>query len=370
MAATGMPLTLLSTTLYPNALCNDGTPAGYYYQSGVNDVWVVHQQGGGWCYDEASCLARPPSLTSSSHWAATLSVDGLFAATDPRLAGAHLVYAPYCSSDAWVGGVGEADVPFKFNFRGRSIVDAIFADLAATRGLGAAPGTTVLYSGCSAGARGVLFNLGHVGQLMAAPPFAPNVARFGGLLDSAFWIDQQPLLPNITSFAAQAQGVYSLMNVSGLLAPSCTAAFPRQEGWRCLMGQYAVPYLAGVPYLLFAFQYDLFQLQSDEGVQVPTTPPQLAYAQAFRTALRAAAAADVPPADNTTAMLPACFLHCNTETPLFATLAVNGTTLQDALVSWLFQTGVVPVVVEDNCAGFNCGEGCPAPLQRTSAAHA
>jgi hypothetical protein len=361
-AATDMPLAMLPLASYPDAVCNDGSPAGFYYRPSntSSNVWVVHQQGGGWCWDEPSCLARPPSLTGSSAWPQTLSVDGLFAANASALATAHLVYAPYCSSDAWVGNVSAHDVPFNFSFRGRAIIAAIFQHLAVTYGLGTAPGTTVLYSGCSAGARGVLFNLGYIGAMLEAA-HGGNIARYGGLLDSAFWIDMQPLLPNITSFAAQTQAVFQLLNLSlpGALDAACMAATsPGGNGWKCLMGEYAVPFLLQ-PYLLFAYQYDSFQLSSDEGVPVPTSPPQLSYAETFRSALRAAAAADVPGGSNTTVLLPACYFHCATESPLFASLAVNGVTLQNATLSWLFQTGAAPPFVQDDCAGLNCGAGCP-----------
>merc|ERR1719162_843072 len=44
-----------------NARCLDGTPALYYHRKGTGsgaNKWFLSQQGGGWCYTEASCVSR------------------------------------------------------------------------------------------------------------------------------------------------------------------------------------------------------------------------------------------------------------------------------------------------------------------------
>ena len=45
--------------------CNDGTSGGYYFRPATEDAtaaekstWIFHQQGGGWCWDDISCLRR------------------------------------------------------------------------------------------------------------------------------------------------------------------------------------------------------------------------------------------------------------------------------------------------------------------------
>jgi O-palmitoleoyl-L-serine hydrolase len=354
---------------HPLAVCNDGTPAGYYFSpspSGSAD-WVVHQQGGGWCFDAASCRERSPSLTSSKAWAPAVTVGGLFAAADPRLAAANLVYAPYCSSDAWAGHIGAADVPFGFHFRGADIVDAIVADLAAARGLGAAAHTTILYSGCSAGARGVLFNLDRVAAVVASAVPPGHLAAYGGLLDSAFWVDLTPANASVVPFRAQAADVLAMANVS--VPRACAAAYPPPDTWKCLMGATAVPFLTS-PYLLHAYQYDRFQLTSDLGVPgsavTNATPAERVYDELFRSATRSAALADTitPAQPGTAAVLPACYKHCATEDPGFASITVgsSGVSLETAVAAWMYGEGAAttPRFVMDDCAGFNCGATCPA----------
>jgi hypothetical protein len=47
---------------YPDAVCNDGSPAGYFWQKATRetsqDLWIIYLQGGAWCFDKASCEAR------------------------------------------------------------------------------------------------------------------------------------------------------------------------------------------------------------------------------------------------------------------------------------------------------------------------
>ena len=54
-----------------SAVCLDGTPGGFLWRKGTepNSV-VVHMEGGGWCYDEADCIARSKTdIGSSKGWA-------------------------------------------------------------------------------------------------------------------------------------------------------------------------------------------------------------------------------------------------------------------------------------------------------------
>lgn len=254
-AARHLDLVMLDQRTFPDAMCNDGTMGGYYFRpsaSGGSSLWIVHQQGGGWCWDEDSCAARPQSLRSSSGWESSLDMYGLLDADDPRLADANVVYVPYCSSDAWVGSAPSSSVgfPFTFHMLGRRIITAVFTDLIATQGMGsggASTGVDVLYSGCSAGARGVLFNNEYIAGLLPtllqqASHRGARLGNFGALLDSAFWLDIAPMsgTPAI-SFAHQVQSIFQLANVSATsgptaLNPACRAAFPAIDGWKCLMG--------------------------------------------------------------------------------------------------------------------------------------
>lgn len=324
---------MFDTAKHPSALCNDGTNAGYYYKPSASksSLVVVHLEGGGWCWDEKSCNARSANLVSSKGWGETKDVDGLFNASTPLLRDANLVYVPYCSSDGWIGHISAANAPagLSYGFHGQSIVRAVLEDVSSSTGFGVTTPAQYLISGCSAGARGVLFNAESIASILTG---LPSVTQFGLLLDSAFWVDVAP--PNATvPFQDQARGVIKLMNVTGGLSTSCLAAYPGDQAWKCIYGQYAVPHISpDIPYLLHAFSYDEFQISGDLGISfgdVPKTSAQLAFAEAFRKVTTAAANVDViaPARAGTAALLPACYHHCATESSLFTTLQTKGVSL-------------------------------------------
>ena len=59
--STSAPFALvqLSTATYPRALCNDGTAATYMIRRNPQSTkWLIWLEGGGNCYDSATCTAR------------------------------------------------------------------------------------------------------------------------------------------------------------------------------------------------------------------------------------------------------------------------------------------------------------------------
>lgn len=159
---------LASLGSYADARCNDGSNAGYYFlpaPSNSSRDWVVMLDSGGWCWDEISCQARcatDASRCSSLLWPDLYSPGGILASTEPRLANAHKVYVPYCTSDAHMGNARA----YGMQFRGAVVVRSVLADLVSRRGLGgrglAAPPDRLLFGGVSAGARGAMVHLDYV----------------------------------------------------------------------------------------------------------------------------------------------------------------------------------------------------------------
>ena len=49
-------------TLDPLLVCNDGSPGGYYYREATTredgDKWIFYLEGGGWCWNDTSCVNR------------------------------------------------------------------------------------------------------------------------------------------------------------------------------------------------------------------------------------------------------------------------------------------------------------------------
>merc|ERR1711972_1159762 len=82
-AQTPLTLNFIQNATARNAVCNDGTPGGYWFRQGTgsgSNRWLIHLQGGFWCWDSASCSDRwktQPYLMSSSSWAHSVQDDGL-----------------------------------------------------------------------------------------------------------------------------------------------------------------------------------------------------------------------------------------------------------------------------------------------------
>jgi len=339
-------LTLSYVTSYdPLAVCNDGTPAGYYFSPGTagtapGSTWLLYLQGGLWCYDEQSCLARAAAddaQISSASWGATMGANGIFAtdATDNPFAGVNKVFIPYCSSDAWLGDVSAEQTKeaygFPWAFRGLRIIAATLTALRAQYGLGTA-GTEhrLLLGGCSAGARGAMYV---ANSLAALPGVSMEV-----LLDSSLWINVPPFDPSLPSLLEECQLAFALFNASAVLPPACLAAYP-QTPYYCLMGQYLMPFLT-VPYFLSESQFDAFQLPYNLGGW-PTlnSAGQMAYADSFQVSMRTALAALPTPAQASTSGVYSlsCLRHCLTLGPGFWEVQTGGVSLAQELSAWWFQ---------------------------------
>ena len=108
------------TSIDPLAVCNDGTPAVYYWKTSSNPTnkWLVFLNGGDQCYSKLSCQARRKflfDLTSSKNYGSTRDIGGVFddsTAISP-LADANKAFVMYCSSDGHMGDQEATDdVPF------------------------------------------------------------------------------------------------------------------------------------------------------------------------------------------------------------------------------------------------------------------
>jgi hypothetical protein len=94
----GYELKFVDTKLHPLAVCNDGSPAAYYLYKGDPSAWVVHQQGGWWCWDAYSCQVRwdhfANHTTDKRTLMSTKDLAALTEAHDTRVAAWHRFLVP------------------------------------------------------------------------------------------------------------------------------------------------------------------------------------------------------------------------------------------------------------------------------------
>jgi hypothetical protein len=203
--ATGVTVMELVKFTDPEAVCMDGSPGGFYWAPATTQpdqyvlylevrhtachscivgssrppsclqvaivFWARVGQGGGWCYDEASCASRcgkksasgtcSSALASTTVWQTTQNMTGLFSSLADKspLCGANKAYLRYCTGDAHMGNRAASKDSFGWNFKGQKTIEAALAILVKEHGLGSKPGQTLLFGGGSAGGRGAMANL-------------------------------------------------------------------------------------------------------------------------------------------------------------------------------------------------------------------
>lgn len=149
----------LDLGVFPDAQCNDGSPAVMYVRNAADPVhadrWLFHLQGGGSCRDGQKCADRWLNVNTnygaqkmSSDFAPAVGIRGKgILSRDPvnNFAQWNQVYLYYCSSDGWGGRghavsseatvPGGAVVPYTIHFHGADIIDAAVETLKRTAGV-------------------------------------------------------------------------------------------------------------------------------------------------------------------------------------------------------------------------------------------
>ena len=252
---------VLDSAVFPDALCNDGTPATLYFRpySGAanRNKWIVNLHGGGSCNGAGPCLARwcgcgnttqcPFTTTPTNYDRSDMTnvgqpmkaADGVFLRGDAQrpnpFGDYNQVEFVYCSSDTWRGNrravsfdsvnpkTGAA-VTYTIHFLGARILDAHLATLrqdgvpALTHTL-AGPvqmpdldeATEIIVTGDSAGGAGVVTNLDHITDTLRAHNVnctgASCPLKVWGLLDAVVGPERERLdfgtftVPQVRSYA-------------------------------------------------------------------------------------------------------------------------------------------------------------------------
>lgn len=357
---TQLSLNLLDSKKYPLALCNDGTSSGYYYLPATTkpDRWIFHLEGGWWCWDDKTCLGRTKGskpMVSSAFWPSMRNFGGIFsndASVNEDWTGVHFVFMPYCSSDAWVGdGVGLVNNT-EWQFRGRRVVEAVFRTFFTGRSL--TRPQEVLFSGCSAGGQGLIYNLDYVADLLHQ--LIPTPLRIKGLADAGWMMD----LPSSRNPNSQVNKQFS--DGWKLWSPrydkhgaftACFITNPTNPS-HCLFTPTALPFMK-TPTLIQSSAYDAFQVPYD-CCSPPFTDPSVRHnasmmAKAAHTSMHAL----IHPPHNV--FSSSCFTHCLTESSSFTSQLITSTSLSSLLSNWFFDRTPAMGPLIDDC-GFNCSTKC------------
>lgn len=152
---------------FPDAQCIDGSPAGIGVRYGLSDKLVIFFEGGGGCFNEATCglfyasFANFDQLIFDLAWQSTVLQSGIFATAigSNPVRDWNFVYVPYCTGDVHAGDAPDTPVPgFAFDqpqqFVGYRNVHHFLDRIVPTF----ADSPDVLVTGISAGGFGAAFN--------------------------------------------------------------------------------------------------------------------------------------------------------------------------------------------------------------------
>lgn len=202
----------VDTARFPEALCNDGTPAVFYFAPATRTEdrgkWILFLQGGGGCRDGQSCAERWCSAgtnfgmdkMTSSLTKPSIDADGFLDPTpENRFGSWNRVLIHYCSSDAWMGTLTstaqatlrDESFAYAIHFKGSRIIDAVLDTLRnSTMRRRAAPwpdldsATHVIVAGSSAGSGGVRGNADRVGARLRATN--SGLTDYRAILDASY----------------------------------------------------------------------------------------------------------------------------------------------------------------------------------------
>lgn len=246
-----LQLHVVDTVQFPDALCNDGSPAILYYRpargAANRTKWLISMRGGGGCGSASVCAARWCSC-SDAHPCAYATLRSIFTANNMSGSGrrgeagggidgrdpAHpspfddynQVQLHYCSSDGWRGTAKGVQfttvhprrgdmVTYVLHFLGASVLDADLATLQQdnvaplqyTLGGGSVAmpdldeATEVVLAGDSGGGAGVIQRLDAVAERLRASHVGGSAPEIFGIIDAVAGPDQSRLNFTHSSYA-------------------------------------------------------------------------------------------------------------------------------------------------------------------------
>lgn len=227
---------------YPDAVCLDGSRAGYYLRKGTSDKYLIFFQGGGWCYHRCESPSREGTLSdcrdrsksrlgSSKSWYSTMDdgwLRGMLSSkqkVNPVFYDWTLVYVPYCDGMSLSGNA----VVDGLYFKGQVILDSVIDDLLRTTDIRSAE--QVVVSGGSAGASAVFWRVDQVAEQLAL-----QNGEVVALPDAGLFLDVCNK-DGVDCWPKQIRSILEVANATGSLNKRCRQKF-RNEQWKCVFPQY------------------------------------------------------------------------------------------------------------------------------------
>ncbi|KAK8959390.1 hypothetical protein KSP40_PGU016143 [Platanthera guangdongensis] len=248
-------ITYVQSAVAKGAVCLDGSPPAYHlsrgFGSGIHN-WLIQIEGGGWCNNISTCLARKNTrLGSSNQMAKQIAFSGILSnrqSFNPDFYNWNRVKVRYCDGSSFTGDVARVNPVTKLHYRGERIWAAIMEDLL-TKGMDRAE--NALLSGCSAGGLTSILHCEKFRDLL------PVSARVKCLSDAGFFINVKDITgsEHIKGFF---NDVVTTHGSAKNLPSSCTS---RLSPGMCLFPQYSVRQIQ-TPLFILNAAYDSWQIRN------------------------------------------------------------------------------------------------------------
>lgn len=263
-----VPMTLyrIHSAKKSGAVCLDGSEPAYYHRPGVGPserLWIIHFNGGAWCFDSKACFERShSSLGSTNKLPASPPIIQGINSPDPNINPDfhdwNLVWVVYCDGASFTGNQDRpliSESGETIYMRGKRVLNAIINDVLKNRNLQEAE--ALILTGSSAGSMTAIFQADYVASKL------PKTIPVRVFSDAGFFIDTSSIGgKNLNEIF---RNIYEMQNSSSGLNQDCIKDVGIKKGWQCFFPSKAVNYVK-TPIFVLNSLYDIWALMYFIGV--------------------------------------------------------------------------------------------------------
>ncbi|XP_073131930.1 pectin acetylesterase 8-like isoform X2 [Henckelia pumila] len=340
-------ITYVESAVAKGAVCLDGSPPAYHFDKGYGagaNSWLIQIEGGGWCNNVSTCLARKNTrLGSSKQMVQQLAFSGILSNNpqfNPDFYNWNRIKVRYCDGASFTGDIEAVNPATNLHYRGARVFLAVMEDLFAK---GMKNAENAILSGCSAGG---LTSILHCDGFQALFPMGTTVKCFS---DAGYFINARDV-SGALHIADFYNDVVRTHGSAKNLPASCTS---RLSPGLCFFPQHVAQGLQ-TPLFILNAAYDSWQIKNilAPGVADPhgiwhdckldilkCSGSQLEIMQGFRAEFLYALS-EIGSSTSRGYFINSCYAHCQTEmqeTWLSAGSPVlNDKTIAEAMGDWFY----------------------------------
>ena len=256
------PMTLYRVTnaIKAGAVCLDGSEPAYYHRPGTGNsekLWIIHFNGGAWCFDEKACFERSHSSLGSTKKLPPSPpiIQGINSpdpSVNPDFFDWNLVWVVYCDGASFTGNRERPLIDGSGNtiyMRGKRVLNAIINDLLYNREFKLAE--AIILTGSSAGSMTAIFQADYI-----ASKFPRNIP-VRVLSDAGFFIETASL--GGKNLGAIFKHIYDMQNSSAGLNQDCVKTLGLEDAWQCFFPSRTARFIKTPMFVLNA-AYDIWAL--------------------------------------------------------------------------------------------------------------